>query len=399
MLELRPGSNDQNTGGEVTHWQQWFKRYASSYAPPIDGYYGSHDEAAVRILQGKLGIVVDGYFGDRTAAKVGYKPKGTSTVPYIEVRRPIWFYSAPGSGADWWFGPSFETGEYAKNVLKLNHQPIGFQKGGYLGFLGGDPKFSYNEVIEDLFQSLRSLLRLNPDVTKAMQARAINRAARVDVELHFSGYSQSAHGILEAVNRLFGDGGEFELIRDRVNLVICFGNPATQKTGIADRVYPQWLNEKTRDLNMPKDFYAFAPDEIRRAFFQIIVQAELELPFGVHVIRIALPIIMQWASTFLPFLTPLLGGFGPAAQLGMGMITGLQGLGNNPLVGGLMGQAGLSTDTETDKRIIALLTPMGLLGNIPALIQLMAALPGLQAHGDFAPLVPRACRLLDDFRK
>jgi hypothetical protein len=398
-MELKVGSSDINTAGQVTPFQQWFKRYASSYAPPVDGYIGTNDVAAIRTLQTNLGIVVDGKFGDRTAAAVGYKWKGTSTPPVVKDRRPIWFYSAPGSGADYWVGPSFETGEYAKNVLNINHQPLYFQKGGYLGLLGGDSKFSYNEVIFDQYLSLMHCLAVNPDVTKAMAARRANRTARVDVELHFSGYSQSAHGMLEALLKLFGDGGPYELIRDRINLVIVFGNPATRGTGIADRVYPDWLEEKTRNLNQPGDFYAFGSDEIRRAMFQIIVEADMELPFFVHVIRLAVPIIMQWAATLIPIFGPLLGGFGPMVQLALGTLNGLQGIGNNPMLSGLMGQAGSDKDHAIDIRLYNLLTPTGLLSNVGTLIGLIAALPGLQAHGDFGPMVPLACRLLDDFRK
>lgn len=398
MLDLKIGSNDQNTNKEVTHFQQWFKRYATSYAPPVDGYFGSHDEIAVRRLQENLGIVVDGVFGDRTAARVGYKTRQGVAIK-VQERRPIWLFSAPGSGADFWFGPSAELGEYAKNVLNINHQPLYFQKGGYLGFLGGDPKFSYNEVIFDQYLSLKHCLTVNPDVQRALAARRMDRNARVDWEGWFSGYSQSAHGMMEAVLLLFGDGSEFELLRDRINGLILFGNPATPKTGIADREYPQWLLDKSHHLNMPKDFYAFAPDEIRRAFFQIIVQAELELPFGVHVLRIAVPIVLKWAATFMPIFGPLLGGFGPMVQMALGTLQGLQGIAANPAFTNLMGQAGSPGDEEVDQRIIELLGPMGLLGSIPELIALIGALSGLQAHGDFAPLVPKACRILDDFRR
>jgi len=390
MPEIKLGSNDQNTGGQVTPWQQWFQRYARSYAPAVDGYVGTPDVAAIRTLQTNLGIVVDGVFGDRTAAAVGYKWKGSSAPPVVPARRPIWFYSAPGSGADWWVGPSFETGEYAKNVLNINHQPLYFQKGGYLGLLGGDPKFSYNEVIFDLYLSLKHCLDNNPDVDVAMAKRRLNRLTPVDVELHFSGYSQSAHGMLEAVLMLFGDGGPYELIRDRINYVICFGNPATPKTGIANRTYPQWLNEKTRNLNQPNDFYAFAPDPIRRAMFNIIVEAEMELPFFVHCLQIAVPVILGVA--------PVFGGFfGPLGQLGVAALTGLSGL--TPLLGNLMGQAASGKDAHVHEDLVQMLSVSGLITNVPALIQVIAALPGLQAHGDFAPLVPLACRLLDDFRK
>lgn len=403
-MELKLGSSDANTSGQVTPFQNWFRRFASSYAPPVDGYIGLNDQAAIRTLQTNLArsgisLVIDGVFGDRTAAAVGYKWQGASKPPVVKERRPIWFYSAPGSGADWNVGPSFDTGVYARDVLNINHQPLYFQKGGYLGFLGGDPKFSYNEVIFDQYLSLKHCLSVNPDVTQAMEMRRQDRRARVAVEIHASGYSQSAHGMQEALLKLFGDGGPYELIRDRLNYSIEFGNPATPGTGIANRVYPDWLNAITHSLNQPGDFYAFGSDEIRRRFFNIIVEAEMELPFFVHVLRIAVPIIMQWASAFLPFFGPLLGGFGPMVQLALGTLQGLQGLGNNSALSGFMGQAGSPNDQEVDRQLIELLTPTGVLSNIPALIGLVAALPGLQAHGDFGPLVPQATRLLDDFRK
>ncbi|WP_419402617.1 hypothetical protein [Mycobacteroides abscessus] len=146
---------------------------------------------------------------------------------------------------------------------------------------------------------------------------------------------------------------------------------------------PVWLAKLVRNVNVRNDFYAVAPDNIRPAFYAIIVQAELELPFFVHVLRIAVPIITDWATAALPIIGPLLGGFGPMAQMGLGMISGLQGIGQNPLFGNLMGQAGSSRDTKVDDDLRRLLSPTGVLQNIPGLIALIAALPGLQAHGEY----------------
>lgn len=396
MPELKLGYQ----GPLYNPWYDWAKQYASSYAfllGPRDGYYGSHEAAFTREMQRRLGIVIDGVFGDRTAAKVGYRWPGASAPPTVPVRRPIWFYSCPGSGADFWLGPSHDVGQMVcgrgfnepnRQSLNINHQPVSFQKGGYLGLMGGDPKFSYLEVIADQKASFRWLLQNNPDVTKAMDARRHDRFAQVDVELWPSGYSQSAEGVCEAVLDLFGDGGEFELIRDRINGIICFGNPATPRTGIARRVYPAWLNALVRNINTTDDFYAVAPDDIRPAFYAEIIKAEMELPFFVHMLRIAVPIILQWATAFLPFLAPLLGGFGPMVQMGLGMINGLQGIGNNPALGILMGQAGSGRDVATTKRIEEILTPMGVLQNIPGLISLIAALPGLQSHGAYHATMP-----------
>lgn len=381
-------------------WYDWATRYASSYAFLLgakDGYYGNSEAAFTRELQRRLGIVQDGVFGDRTAAAVGFNWPGEAYPPNVEKRRAIWFYSCPGSGADWWLGPSYDVGqmvagtawnEPGRQSLRINHQPVGYPKGGYLGLMGGDPTFSYVEVIE--FQKLEfaRLLRENPDVQAALTARRSDPRAPVAVELWPSGYSQSADGMCDAVLELFGDGGEFALIRDRINGLILFGNPATPVTGIARKTYPAWLTGLMRNVNTSDDFYAVAKDDIRPAFYAEIIKAELELPFFVHVLRIAVPIVMAWASALLPFLSPLLGGFGPLVQSGLGMINGLQNVGNNAAMSTLMGQAAEGRDVATTKRVQDILTPTGVLQNIPGLIALLAALPGLQSHGLYHAIAP-----------
>lgn len=400
MPELKLGYQ----GPLYNPWYDWATKYAKSYAFLLgarDGYYGNSEAAFTREMQRRVGIVQDGIFGDRTAAKVGYKWPGTSAPPVVEPRRPIWFYSCPGSGADWWLGPSYDVGqmvagtawnEPGRQSLRINHQPVSFQKGGYLGLLGGDPKYSYLEVIADQRASLRWLLHNNPDVEAAMLARSRDRNAKVDVELWLSGYSQSADGLVRAVAETFGDGGEFALIRDRINGLICFGNPATPITGIARIDLPPWLNRLVININTRDDFYAVAKDDIRPAFYAEIIKAEMELPFFVHVLRIAIPIILEWAATMLPIFKPLLAGspFGPMVQLALPMISGLGQLGSSPVLGTLMGLAGGGRDVATTKRVQDILTPTGVLSSIPDLIALVGALPGLQSHGGYhATTAPR----------
>ena len=394
-LPLRLGSSDQR-GDDVTHWQRWAVNYAESYAfllGAIDGYYGQSDATFTREMQRRLGLVQDGEFGPVTAGRVGYA--GTPPTP---ARRPIWFYSCPGSGADFWLGPSHDVGqmvsgrgfnEPGRQSLNINHQPVSYAKGGYLGLMGGDPTFSYLEVIADQLASIRWLLQNNPDVLRAMTARHADPNAPVDVELWLSGYSQSADGLCDAVLELFGDGGEFALIRDRINGLILFGNPATPKTGIARKVYPGWLVALMRNINTRDDFYAIARDDIRPAFYAEIIKAEMELPFFVHLLRIAVPIILAWASAMLPIFGPLLGGFGPMVQLALGTLNGLQGLGHSPVLGTLMGQAGTDRDVATTKRVQDILTPTGVLENIDDLIAVIGALPGLQSHGLYHAIAPR----------
>lgn len=362
-LPYKLGSN----GAEITAWQQWFGRYAKSYAPPVDGYFGNADRDATSILQSKLGAPVTGEYDAVTAARTGF-PKGV-TAP---AHRPIWIYTAPGSGAPWNVGPSFDLGERCRTVLHLNHQPVGYPIGGYLGLMGGDPTYSYNDVIGFEGAELERLIAACPDLNDP------------NVEFWFSGYSQSADGMEDALVRLFGDGGRFEHLRDRIDGVVQFGNPSTKGTGIARKVRPAWLDAKIRNNNYSNDFYAVATDKIRPAFYAIIIEAEMSLPFGVHVLRVAVPVIMEWAATIMPIFGPLLGGFGPMVQLALGAVQGLQGLANNPAIGSLFSQAGSNDDAAVDKTLIDMLSPTGILQDIPGLIQLVGALPGLQAHGGYA---------------
>jgi hypothetical protein len=369
-LPFKLGSN----GPEIRAWQDWAYANYPSYADLIgtkDAYYGLGEKAFTTEMQRRLKLPQTGVFDEFTAARVGYKG---AKVP---AHRKIWFYSAPGSGADYWLGPSHDLGERCKNVLHLNHQPLKFTKGGYLGFMGGDPGFSYNEVTYDQYKSLEYNLDHNPDINDP------------EVELWFSGYSQSADGMEDALEILFGDGGfihpgdptqtpsapgKYRHLRGRINGVVQFGNPSTKNTGIANKVRSPWLDALVRNVNYANDFYAVAPDEIRRNFYAIIVEADLSLPFFVHVLKIAGPIILQ--------TIPIFGGFlGPLAPLAIAGVTGLNAF--LPLLTGLMGQAQNAGDEEVDRKLIDMLSVTGLIKNIPGLIGLIAALPGLQAHGGY----------------
>lgn len=385
-LPLKLGSSDQK-GDDVTHWQRWATNYAKSYAfllGAVDGYYGASDAAFTREMQRRLGLVQDGIFGSVTAGRVGYAGAKPTA-----ARRPIWYYSCPGSGADFWLGPSHDLGlmvtgqgfnDPGRQSLNINHQPVSFAKGGYLGLLGGDPKLSYIDVITDQRKSIEWLLRNNPDVVRAMELRRRDTNAKVDVELWFSGYSQSADGMLEAILYLFGDNGEFKLIRDRINGLILFGNPATPKTGIARKTFPDWLNGLTFNINVANDFYAFAPDKIRPLFYEWFIQAETEIPFVVYSAQIVIPALL---NLFMPFL----GGLGGAAFTGLfstltvNALSAQSGVGADllgPIVSGIGG-----TSQKPNPELINLLSLQGLLTSFPDLIGLITALPGLQAHGAY----------------
>lgn len=402
-------------------WYDWAVEYARGYAPMLgkrDGYVGDSEVAFIKEMQRRLGnMVIDGIFGDRMAARVGFKWPGASAPPKVEERRKIWIWTCPGSGANFDQGPSFHLGNRCRDVLKINHQPVYFQKGGYLGFLGGDSKASYNEVIWDEYKSIEWLWDNNSDVQEAMvearryvagkgwreedltDAQLIEIAHHLVFEGHLSAFSQSAQGVEEALEMMCGDGGfkhplfpetpqpagKYRLIRHCIKLIVQFGNPSTAVTGIARRVRSPWLARKIRNVNYPNDFYAVVPpsDHIRPVFYDLIVDAEMELPFGVRVLRIAVPVIQEWAKLVMPLAAPLLGGFGPLLQGGLALISGVPALAQGGGIGQLIGMAGGPADLEVDRRIQELLAPMGVLGNVGGLIGLVGALPGLQAHGGY----------------
>lgn len=361
-LPYKRGSN----GPEIRAWQDWAERYAPSYfhlLGPKDSYYGLGEEAFVKKMQQNLFIPETGVFDELTASMVNFKSKFV-TAPTITQRRKIWFYSAPGSGADWWFGPSFELGEQCKNILKINHQPISFMKGGYLGLLGGDPKNSYIEVIYDQYKSLQYLLQTNPDIKDPA------------IEIWLSGYSQSADGMLEAANKLFGDDGEFQHLRNRINKLVLFGNPGTPKTGIARKTFPEWLNKLTVNVNTAGDFYAYANDDIRPLFYEWFIQAETEIPFVIYCAQIIIPALLNLVAPFLG------GGLtGLASPVATGILAGATGLPAGllgSLVGGVAG-----AKSQPNPKLIELLSIKGVLTNLPGLVELLRSLPGIQAHGEY----------------
>lgn len=287
--------------------------------------------------------------------------RAQSSPPPVPAFRNIWFFSAPGSGAPWFVGPSFEVGEWCKTTLGLNHQPIGYPIGGYMGLMGGDPGLSYNEVIHEQYLSLKHLLDTNPHVQDAL--RRVRAGLDTDIEFWFSGYSQSADGMEDALVLLFGDGGPYESLRSRINGVIQFGNPSKKGTGIARKARPDWLYRLVHDITTRGDFYAEATDEIRPLFYAEIVTAETSLSFAGHILKIAIPV-----------LTNLMGAL-------FGVSVG--GLLKLPIVEAAATDAAQRPHEEVDDALIDLLSVKGLLNNAIPLIGLLFALPGLQAHGEY----------------
>lgn len=376
-MELKVGSNDQNTDGQVTPWQEWAYRYAASYAAilgPIDGYYGYSEEAFVKVLQQKAGVPITGRFDDLTAAKCGFKWKGSPKPSAVSTHRPIWVYSAPGSGVPWHVGPPFDLGEWVKKDFNLNHQPLGYPIGGYMGLMGGDPAFSYNDVLGFIKAELRRQILLCPD---------LNSPA---LEIWLFGYSQSADGLKTAVNELFGDGGEFRDLRKRINGIIAFGDPTRAAgvtrvgnnppgSGISRKVFPEWLEALTWSITNNGDFYACTQGDLIPLFYEWFVRAESELPFVIYSAQIIIPALLNLVA---PFLGTGWGLNDPLAGVVLASVTGLKGNTLGSLIGGVSGSS-----EAPNPKLIELLSIKGILTNLPALVGLLAALPGIQTHGEY----------------
>lgn len=389
------------------------KRY-KSYAFEIDGrtplkadgYYGRGEQAFVTAWQTRMHRPVTGTL---SADEFNFIVHGTAFPVISNVNDTTWLYSSPGSGADYDVGPSFEIGVYAEQRYGIKHQPVQFAKGGYLGFLGGDPTFSYIDVTYDQYMSIKWLLDNNPTVQATMVLinggmSAAAAIAQTRLKLIFSAYSQSADGLEDALEILFGDGGfkipktgeiapegPYKAIRGAIRRIIQFGNPSRQQNapmsgvvgwnptgwGISRKIRPAWMRPITVSITNPNDFYADVPDDekIRPLFYGEIVESKMSLPFFVHVLNVAVPIIME----DIPVVGGLLGPFAPIVVAGMAGLNAFL-----PLLTGLMSQmstGGDVYDKAIDAQITQLLSVSGIVNQIPELITMVGDLPGLQNHG------------------
>lgn len=263
-------------GGTATHPGLYARLHGP--LPTNTNVFGQRAQDWQQEYESRTGQVVDGIVSDQDLIDLKV------VVPY----RPIWIYSAPGSGAPWSVGPPFDTGEWAKQVLHLNHQPVGYPIGGYMGLMGGDPSLSYLDIAAAYAAEQDRLLSINPDVQRAMAARSTDWKAPVDVEIWGTGYSQGADIMKRYFAQAFGDGGKYERLRDRLNGFLLFGDPARQPGrtkvgnspvgwGIARDIYPAWLNDITWSITVETpapDFYAADDDEIRPLSWQLVPESQ-----------------------------------------------------------------------------------------------------------------------------
>ncbi|AYD82044.1 lysin B [Mycobacterium phage Saguaro] len=423
----RGGWHPPNTVGDIdpniVKAKQYMRRF--SYGREANDGTPVYTEAfgeALRTFQERRNAEIDrgdklgpkmarpGWLDYDTKIQMEIEPRpGGANPPPPRIVTDSHYLSAPGSGVDWWVGPPFNTGEWLKDNAGVHHWPVGYPKGGYLGLMGGDSAQSYLDTIA--LQDREIERRIREDILPGYGVRlapgqpisaATVAALPASFKLMLAGYSQSADGAIRAAARLFGPGGVFEALRPRLQGVLAFGNPARQGgptrygrnprgKGISEWVAPPWLApliiEVVVETGTP-DFYACNTSRIAHIAYDVIVQAETELPFLVFLAKLVVPAL----------LSVLTGGF--LGGGGGGLFGGLGGLlnmaGAIPLLAGVTGMSGgqltpivnaaqahdISADAVAGE-IAKILTPMGLLASVPELIGLLMALPGIGTHAEY----------------
>ncbi|AKF14307.1 lysin B [Mycobacterium phage Vincenzo] len=326
---------------------------------------------------------------------------GGANPPAVTRLGDVHYLGAPGSGAGWWIGPSFDVGEWLKENLGVHHWPLGFPIGGYLGLMGGDSAQSYIDTVALCGAELERRIRedvlplygvqLAPGETISMED---TDALPAGFKLLVSGYSQSAEAVVRACERLFGDGGIYAALRSYLTGVLVFGSPVRQGgptrygrsprgKGISGYVAPAWLAALLIDVvtetPTAPDFYACNVSPIATAVYDVVIHAETELPFVVYLAKLAIPAILGLVSG---------GIFGPGGVGGV-----LTSAATVPILAGLTGMTGgqllpfvnmaQGADDDVLAPLRAALTPTGLLTSLPELIGLLLALPGIQTHGEY----------------
>lgn len=362
-------------------------------------------------------VRTDGVYDWTVKTAVGVLKRSTPAPPPVFMHRPIYLFSAPGSGANNLVGPGNDVGVWAENVLKINHRRLNFPIGGYLGLMGGDPRLSYNEVIA------AEAADLELQIEQSLRAEGLdpnNPATWTGTtwEAWFAAYSQSADGMKRAVAKLFGDGGRFEKLRSRINGLLLFGDPSRRRGpvnrgagvegynprgwGIARYEGPAWLEAVTYSITTDGDMYACAGDDTLLAgFYRWFVLAETELSFVAFSAGIVIPAI----TSYLGIIGPLFGGmFGDAGAQIVSAQTGV----TPSFLSKVLGSGALDDPYVVQLRNDLSAKGMLSIGGITKLFKTLAALPGVQTHGEYWTPKPEfggrtgiqvACDIMAGFRR
>lgn len=407
----KPLKAEKSAAGKYsTIYTAEFGAALKDYGPAVNEQIRKGQRKPPYISAAALGGVYDWTVKDQ----MGLLVSGTPAAPPV-VHRPIYAFSAPGSGATNEQGPPNDIGMWVQDVLKINHRRLVYPIGGYLGLMGGDPGTSYIEVIAaldaDLERQIEATLRaenLDPNTPATWAGTAI--------EFWFFGYSQGADGIKKAVARMFGDGGRFAALRPRINGLVLVGDPSRQRGpvkgqtpgynprgwGIARYDAPAWLEKLTYSITTNGDMYACTEDDtLLPGFYRWFIQAESELSF----VQFSAGIVIPAIASYLGFAGPLVGGiFGGAGAAVLSAATGVA----IPFLTQLLASGAIDDPYVVQLRNDLSAQGMLTIGGITKLIKTLAALPGIQTHGEYYLPKPEfggrngvqvACDIVASFRR
>lgn len=406
-----PLKDEKSSAGEYSKvYTEEFGLALKAYGRAVNEQIRKHQRRPPYISAAALNGAYDWTVKDQ----MGLLVTGTPNPPVVE-HRPIYAFSAPGSGATNLQGPPNDVGEWARDILHLNHCRLVYPIGGYLGLMGGDPGTSYVEVIAaldaDLERQIEGALR-----AEAMDPSDPSTWAGTAIEFWFIAYSQSADGIKKAVARMFGDGGRFAGLRTRINGLVLFGDPSRQRGpvkgqsagysprgwGIARYEAPGWLEQLTSSITTNGDMYACTEDDtLLPGFYRWFIEAESELSFVQFSAGIVIPVIASYLGIAGPLVNGIFGA-GGAAVLAAASGVAL------PFLTQIIGDGAVDDPYVTQLRTDLSAQGMLTIGGIGKLIKTLAALPGIQTHGEYGMPKPEfggrtgiqvACDIIASFRR
>lgn len=295
-----------DSSDEIRYWQEWFKRVYSSYAPPVDGYFGQEDAAAVKEMQRRLGWQADGVFSELLAKAVRYPvPGGPATSPASPKQKALAVvYRGTGGiiGEDYVSRVCQQVSDLVEEVnpsfpATMGGLPVG-AAGGF-----GDP--SAEHAVAQGYEEGK---------------RVVIDAIRIDPsrKIIIGGYSLGA--IVAAMLREW-------ILKTYPNNYLCsfsfgdptrpvggcyFGGTPTKGHGISSWLYGDVKDFRHCWLAAPGDMYTSVPDdkagEIMQDFFDIVTSIELSDPTTLLSILDTLPEILDDAGIKIPDIIKLLGG-------------------------------------------------------------------------------------------
>ncbi|MFD4351392.1 peptidoglycan-binding protein [Nocardia sp. NPDC058518] len=266
---LRPGDRGDLVGVLQATLNRDYPLYSRLV---VDGEYGPATTAVVAEFQRRAGLDVaePGTADTATLRRLGLNfdpipPAGT---------RPL-YYSFAGTWGHWSQGPPFDVGSALEGERRVRNQPVAYPASG---FLNPDPHTSYRESVAlGVGEGIRLIL-LNPG------------------PFILAGYSQGAEVVVRLMT-LMTDSGPLAHRADDLRRVITFGSPCRPPgrtllgnnppgAGISGDYTPQEFRDRTFDFVLDGDMYSTTTDDtLLEQFYDLLVHAELSVPFAVAVLQ------------------------------------------------------------------------------------------------------------------